>query len=245
MRIAVIADVHGNSWALEAVLAEIAARRCERLVNLGDTLYGPLDPAGTALRLMKRSVVSVSGNQDRALFDAAARGPSDPTMAAVLGALPAQAVAWVGGHPLTATIGDEVVAFHGTPKSDDSYLLERITRGRVELRPTAEIAAQLDKIRQPLVLCGHSHLPRTVALPEGHLVVNPGSVGLQAYLDEQPHVHVVENGSPHARFAVISDSDGSWKVEHVAVTYAWETAARRAETIGRKDWAEWLRTGRT
>ena len=34
-----------------------------------------------------------------------------------------------------------------------------------------------------LVLCGHSHVPRAVGLPDGRLVVNPGSVGLQAFDD--------------------------------------------------------------
>jgi hypothetical protein len=50
------------------------------------------------------------------------------------------------------------------------------------------------------------------------LIVNPGSVGLQAYDDEHPHPHVVENGAPHARYAIVEKPAG-WQVDLRAVPY--------------------------
>jgi hypothetical protein len=49
----VIANVHDNAWALEAVLGDIARRRAQTIVNLGDNANGPLDPAqcGVAARM--------------------------------------------------------------------------------------------------------------------------------------------------------------------------------------------------
>ena len=44
MRIAVIADIHGNLPALEAVLADIQRRNVDRTINLGDCVSGPLWP---------------------------------------------------------------------------------------------------------------------------------------------------------------------------------------------------------
>ena len=41
MRIAVIADIHGNMPALEAVLADVQRRSVGRVINLGDCV-GPL-----------------------------------------------------------------------------------------------------------------------------------------------------------------------------------------------------------
>jgi predicted phosphodiesterase len=64
----VIADIHGNRWALEAVLQDINRRGVGQIVNLGDHLTGPLDPAGTADLLIGRDMVNVRGNDDRALF---------------------------------------------------------------------------------------------------------------------------------------------------------------------------------
>ena len=46
-RIAVLSDIHGNRWALEAVLEDIERNPVDAVLNLGDVLYGPLDPGGT------------------------------------------------------------------------------------------------------------------------------------------------------------------------------------------------------
>src|SRR5258706_11690882 len=66
--LAVIADIHGNRWALEAVLQDIDRRGIQQTVNLGDHLTGPLDPAGTADLLIERGMLSICGNDDRVLF---------------------------------------------------------------------------------------------------------------------------------------------------------------------------------
>jgi len=66
--LAVIADIHGNRWALEAVLQDIDRRGIQQIANLGDHLTGPLDPVGTADLLIGRNMVNVCGNDDRELF---------------------------------------------------------------------------------------------------------------------------------------------------------------------------------
>jgi hypothetical protein len=93
------------------------------------------------------------------------------------------------------------------------------------------------------VLCGHSHVPRDLVLGNVR-IVNPGSVGLQAYDDGQPLPHVVENGDARARYALLESDAQGWQVMLRAVPYAHELAAARAESQGRGDWADALRTGR-
>src|SRR5581483_6251124 len=66
--IAIIADIHGNRWALEAVLADIDRRQIAQIVNLGDSVLGPMDPVGTADLLIARNILSICGNDDRILF---------------------------------------------------------------------------------------------------------------------------------------------------------------------------------
>ena len=80
MKIAAIADIHGNDLALEAVLADIAAHGIEEVVNLGDHLSGPLNAGRTADILMARDFPSVRGNHDRWLItvDPAADGAFGP-----------------------------------------------------------------------------------------------------------------------------------------------------------------------
>ncbi|MNC14576.1 Calcineurin-like phosphoesterase superfamily domain protein [compost metagenome] len=68
--IAVISDIHSNKLALEAVLRDIEGRNADLIVNLGDSLFGPLDPLGTAALLMQRTdVVNIMGNCDEILLE--------------------------------------------------------------------------------------------------------------------------------------------------------------------------------
>jgi hypothetical protein len=39
--LAILADIHANIWALDAVLAHAKSRGIDRFLNLGDSLYGP------------------------------------------------------------------------------------------------------------------------------------------------------------------------------------------------------------
>jgi hypothetical protein len=83
-----------------------------------------------------------------------------------------------------------------------------------------------------------------VQLDDRVLVVNPGSVGLPAYEGHTPHFYVIENGSPHARYAVIERALAGGDVSQRAVVYDWHAGAARAAAGGRPEWARALRTGR-
>jgi putative phosphoesterase len=242
-RLAVLSDIHGNLIALDAVLADIASRSVEQIVNLGDHLQGPLDPVGTAERLMTLALPSIRGNCDRLLYEAGTIVTEGSTLARNRAALSAEHKHWLESMPQTLTL-DDVLLCHGTPWADDVYLLEEVTPHGVRLKRTNEIAPILDGIAASLILCGHSHQSRTVSMPGGPLVINPGSVGLPAYTEESPYPHAMEAGSPHARYALVTRSRDTWQVAHRAVVYDWEAAARLAESNGRPDWAAWLRTGR-
>lgn len=87
-------------------------------------------------------------------------------------------------------------------------------------------------------------MQRLVTLENGTMIVNPGSVGLPAYDDTLPCPHRVESGSPHARYAILSDEDDGWAADLLCVDYDWEQAARDADANGRPDWSRALRTGR-
>jgi len=240
---AVLSDIHANIWALEAVLTDIARRSLDHIINLGDTLYGPLEPQATAECLMKVSLVSIQGNQDRLLLEQPI-SPVSPTLAYVLKDLSSRSLDWLAAQPPTCLVADILFLCHGTPHSDQTYLLETMTSSGGFLQEPAAIQAQLTEVHQAVVLCGHSHIPRILHLPDGLLVINPGSVGLPAYADDLPTVHKMETGSPHARYAVISKTVDGWTIEQIAVPYDWNQAAMKARQLGQNEWAGWLETGR-
>lgn len=237
-RTAVLSDIHGNLPALIATVADAEARGCTRFLNLGDILSGPLWPAETAAWLMARDWPTIAGNHERqVLTDPPERiNASDAFTRSALGA---EVLAWIASLPATLTL-DGMFLCHGTPTSDVTPLTDRLEGDRLRVASEDELVERLAGQGASLTLCGHTHVPRLLTLSDGRRVLNPGSVGLQAYDDDHPRPYRVENGDPLARYAVI-DGDA---ITLCAVAYDHLAAARKAETEGRADWALGLATGR-
>jgi predicted phosphodiesterase len=248
IRLAVLADIHGNADALAAVLDDLAGQRADAVVILGDHFSGPL-AAGETWALLSRFLASrdgvtcLRGNHDRYLLETprAEMGLSD---GAAFDELPRAALDWLAGLPAVTTLEDGVFLCHGTPAQDDRYLCERITAdGAVALRIAGAIADDLGGVDAGLVLCAHSHLPRALRLPDGRQVANPGSVGCPAYTDDDPVPHVVEAGFPEASYALLDRRVDGWDVLHRRVGYDSRRMAARAAARNRPDWARAVACG--
>lgn len=242
--IAVLSDIHGNRWALEAVLEDIGQRGIQEIVNLGDCLYGPLDPAGTAQLLIELNIPTVAGNEDRIILEPLSKLENSPTLTYVRRNLKTEHLAWLKTLKMTAVVYRDVFLFHGCPDQDNEYLLWDVSAKGLLPVKTNQLTAKLSSYKQQVFLCGHDHVPRIVYLPDGKLVVNPGSVGLPAYTDDRPFPHAVENYTPHARYSIIRGRENGRQVDNIAVPYDWSRAAGIAAKNGRPDWAAWLETGR-
>jgi putative phosphoesterase len=242
MRIAVLADIHGNLRALEAVRQDLNRRSPDVIVNLGDHVSGPLQAAATADLLMQQDWVHIRGNHDRQLLDRspASMGPSDRAAHAQL---TPRHLEWLAGLPPTQILTEGVLLCHGTPANDLEYLLEEVHEDRARLASPGQITAKIGKVSSELTFCGHSHVPRVLSVPGGIWVVNPGSVGLPAYDTSEPVPHYVETGSPYAKYAVVDWSGRKLQVDLIALDYDWASASREAAEANRPDWAHALATG--
>jgi predicted phosphodiesterase len=191
---------------------------------------------------MARGLPTVRGNHDRwvAMLAPADMGPSDRY---TFGALDDAQRRWLGELPATVRLDGNILAIHGRPDDDNRYLLEDIEQGRLMRASADTIAQRLGATDAALVLCGHSHQQHMVRVPNGPLVINPGSVGLPAYRDPEGVAHVSEVGSPHARYALIGSGDGNMTIELVALDYDHASAAKRALSNGSLGWAHALETG--
>jgi diadenosine tetraphosphatase ApaH/serine/threonine PP2A family protein phosphatase len=140
---------------------------------------------------------------------------------------------WINDLPATLALLDDVFLCHGTPTSDDEPWLDAWWEGRTVTAPDeASVAAKAEGFDYPVLLCGHTHIPRAVRLRDGRLIVNPGSVGLQ-----------LNHGSPDARYATIERRDGKYYPSFHAVPYDHFAAARQAEANGFPQWRDALVTG--
>ncbi len=242
MRIAVVSDIHGNLPALQAVVQDIRLRGVEQIINLGDSVSGPLLPLQTARYLMASGWLHLAGNHERQLLT---QGPgqwsaADAHAHAQLGS---DELAWMASLQPHLAWREDLYLCHASPRSDLEYLLDTVEPGTVRLASSGEVHERLDGVTAALVLCGHSHHPRIVRTAAGQLIVNPGSVGLPAYDDEHPHWHVIENGAPDARYAIVELAQGRWQAMLLAVPYDHKAMARLAAQRGQGDWAHALRTG--
>ncbi|MBK1683654.1 metallophosphoesterase family protein [Rhodoferax fermentans] len=242
MRLALLSDIHGNLAALEAVTTDLRRRGVDQVVNLGDSLSGPLLPRETAQFLMAQGWLSLAGNHERQLLtqNADQMGLSD---AYAHSQLSTQEFDWIRSLPPSVRLSPDVFLCHGSPRSDVEYFLETLDAGVVRQATAAEVETRLSDELAPLVACGHTHVARVLHTRRGQRLMNPGSVGQPAYDDTHPVPHVVETGSPDARYAIVEQHKDGWCVSLLSVPYDHQSMAQLARLRGRSEWEHALLTG--
>lgn len=243
MRFAIISDIHGNYWALSKILNDIEKRKPDLTINLGDSLYGPLKPFDTYKLIKSYEIVSISGNQDRGILEGFSKPYSNKTLKYVMDELDDNVIDWLKSLPKTKSIEPNIYAFHGTPNSDSTYLLEDLHDGYILVNDENKIEAHLKGIESKIILCGHSHTNRLIKTTN-RLIINPDSVGLQAYDDKLPVYHKMESFSNLAQYIIREVDGGELKVEQISIQYEYEKAVKCAANNNRMDWAHWIKYGR-
>src|SRR5438309_3009378 len=216
MSVAVLADIHGNLPALEAVLADVAQADPDLLMICGDVASGPLPVESLdVLRALPRARF-VRGNADRGLVSA--------FDGATLPRLPGPAFDWCASQlsrehrdflasfsePVSVDIDGlgRVLFCHGSPRSDEEMMTSATPEGRLR-EMTAGSGADV-------IVCGHTHM-QFDRVVEGVRIVNPGSVGM-------PY------GEPGACWALFGPD-----VDFRRTDYDRESAAAR---IGKSSWPD-------
>lgn len=225
MRIGVIADVHANLLALDAVLADGDRFYVDRWICLGDVVgYGP-EPRACLQRCAQRRIQCITGNHEARLL-----GLPTVRFNAMAEAAIVFAAEQVGeeGRALLSEFGDiieldgEALFCHGSPDDRDAYLFS-----------PSHLQSVWDDQRHALVFCGHTHQqfvfdgtevrthPGEIALDGARVLVNPGSVG-------QPR-----DGDPRAAFAIWDRARR--RLELRRVRYDVDEQIRRTRAAGLPD----------
>ena len=211
MQIGIIADIHGNLPALEAVLKDMPP--VEKVVCLGDIVgYNPW-PAAAVEQVRSHADHSLKGNHDRYVYRPESTGMNTAAAAALRYTaehLSDEKKNWLLSLNDKATVlGTGLYAVHSHPERLDRYVMP----GQFE-----EMTSYLDGYDG--LLLAHTHIQHSEDV-DGNPVVNPGSVG-------QPR-----DGDPRAAYAVM-DTEGS-DVELRRVSYdvaAVQAAIREAGLPG-------------
>ena len=158
MKVAVLADMHAHSDALEAVLA--AADGVDELWSLGDMVGTGPDPAEVVARVRAVCRIALLGNHD---YLALRDGEANPSIAHARAVLPADALAWMRSRKPASRRGDLVQMWHGGPHNAVH-----------EFVGPRNAAACLALQRAPIGLVGHSHVPGAFSDTVRRLRITPG-----------------------------------------------------------------------
>lgn len=223
MRIAIIADIHGNLPALDAALDRIEQLRPDRLVVAGDIGVGGPDIAACWTRVQALGCPMLRGNHERYVFDfgtprAKQEWTSErfgPVQWAV-SQLGAAARAEMAALPMTLRLPEapDVLFVHGSPRSDHDLVFP--------YTPENELAEKFGGVAERLIVRAHNHYCG-VRDWRGGRIVTVGSVGLPLDGTLQAQFTVIERGQ-----AVGAD----WRIEHHAVPYDVAAAVRRFRESG-------------
>lgn len=237
---AIISDIHGNSRALTAVLNDIQSRGIDTIINLGDFFFGALEPEATAEILRKHPMVSITGNTDIDILN----NVEKDGMPRVQADLTKKTKDWMRSLPATTSVDNVLFVCHGTPESNNEYLLEKVTEHGVFVYNDEDLIAKTSGIKERIILCGHSHVNRVIHLSNGKIIVNPGSVGLPAYLGNGEYRFAMESMTPHAKYAIITVDGDNISVNQINCPYNWNAASEAARKNGNENVAKFLLYGR-
>jgi len=134
-RLVIIADIHGNYRALQAVLADIASMEVEGIVSLGDNIgYGP-EPEEVVQALRHHQVVSVMGNHELGLISRSyyhrLHSTARESLALTRSLLSAESLAWLQNLP-AVHIGNDARFVHGCPPESMTVYLFSPTETRLQ-----------------------------------------------------------------------------------------------------------------
>jgi putative phosphoesterase len=182
LRVAALADVHGNAPALEAVLAEVAREQVDLIVFCGDLTWGPLPSESLALvAALDVPARFVRGNADRMVgVEPEGRGPwmaehHDAEQTAFVNGFESHVVVDVDGLGPTRFV-------HGSPRSDEECVTPET--------PAERVAEFMADVPERVVVTAHVHVSYNRVV-DGVRLVGPGSVG-------RPY-----EGEPGARWALL------------------------------------------
>jgi putative phosphoesterase len=182
MRVAVVSDIHGNLPALEAVIADIEARRADVVLHAGDLALAGCQPAEVIDRIRELGWQGIVGNTDDLLWRPEERrvqlerAPKlrdllrmlfDVYAPATLDLIGRERTEWLRTLPRERR-EDEVTLVHASPGD--------LWRAPGPDAEDSELLATYGGCGTTMVVYGHIHIPYVRSL--GRLVVaNSGSVG--------------------------------------------------------------------
>lgn len=212
MRVALIADIHGNLVALEAVLAAIDREQPDQVVCLGDVAEDGPQPHEVIAQFKKRGYPCVLGNTDERMFNPPVYDVSSTRArqaveeeAWSIAQLSQDDLAYLRALPFRVEVslgeGTSLLCFHGSPRANTDVI--------VATTPLDQLDPMFEGYHATVLAGAHTHTPLLRRYHE-MTFVNPGSVGLP--LERIPPLGAVYR-PPWAEYGLVSWTNGELRVD--------------------------------
>jgi predicted phosphodiesterase len=209
-RVAILADIHGNLPAFEAVLADLRDVAPDEVVVNGDIINrGP--QSKECLQIVRESGWHVTyGNHEDYVLKGVRRDDLPPEwdtdwflpVRSVSESLNPDEIAYISALPWSHVIDvpglPAVHVTHGSPRA--------LNDGLGPWYDDADLLDALSLVPQRVIVGAHSHRPFDHHV-DGHWALNCGSVG-------DPF-----NGNPAAQYLVLTGQGGAWQADFRAIPY--------------------------
>lgn len=207
---AVIADMHGNLPALEAVLDDLAVVKPDAIYFAGDFVNRGPQSGAVVERAMALGLPAISGNHDTwlAMLARGERIPDDwddlwwQPQRLALDELTPEMLAWIDALPATMHIElpetTPVLLVHGSPR--------HAREGMGRMFSDEQAAEMLRTVEEHTVIGAHIHYPWERHVNGTHMIVI-GAVGCPF------------NGDINAQYGLFTWDGEEWRFEHRSVPY--------------------------
>jgi hypothetical protein len=220
MRIAILADIHGNLAAFEAALDHVARQHVDRLIIAGDIVIGAPDSAACWRLAQTLGCPIVRGNHERYL--AHYGRPEAPAEWATERFAP---VRWAAGQLEAA----EIAALEALPpylrlaELPDLLVVHASLRAdRDSIMPYTDdqqLAEMFPNLQERWVVRAHNHAGQ-VRLWDERTIITAGAVGLPL------------DGNPTAQYLLLDQHAGGWRIAHQSIPYDLDATLRRFRETG-------------
>lgn len=199
MRIAVVADIHGNLSALEAIVADLKCTAPDVVFHAGDLAANGYRPAEVIDRVRELGWDGVCGNTDEMLWkpeleaELQRKSPNlgrlwrilfQAMVPATRERLGGERMAWLHSLP-TVLRREELTIVHAAPRD--------LWRAPLANSPDAELESVYRELGAKTVVYGHIHAAFARTLP-GFTVANTGAASLSYAGDARASYVLVEDG---------------------------------------------------
>lgn len=220
MRLAILADIHGNLLAFEAALKHVASQKADQIIIAGDVFIGAPDSADCWYLARSLGCPILRGNHERyaAHYGTPYASPEWSTeqytpLHWALAQLTEQECQAMAQLPASLRLSGtpDLFVVHASERNDSDTVTAHT--------PDEQLQDMFPYAQERFIFRSHNHIGQ-VRLWDGRFIVTSGSVGLPL------------DGNPTAQYLLLDQYKDGWHIQHQSVPYDLDTAIKRFYDTG-------------